>query len=287
MITLFKESGDITNGYIIFYVKKTPIQVLFQAIPDGLTDGREASYRTVDIAKRTEPLLIYSYTGFRQVGFSLKFGVLKGKQDAYDLFALTSLIRRSVLPSKRGLPMYQKLYLGSWFINWALDPSGNGYTLTEDPYTEDPEGMFCVIQNFGITPSDKRITDIEFKDLSVPTGWHEKVPSEINVSLNLYVFTQQVWSPGQFNIPGTQNLESSEAATTLPEQGGSSSFPNTDSGTINEDSPDFIGPPSELGGSEPDFIGPPEDSNPTPASPPPNPSPHRGGQLGGFGTTPF
>lgn len=220
MLTLFTASGDNgDNGYITFFVKKTPIKVLFQSIPDSLTDARDASYSEMPIAKRTEPLLIYQNTGFRKVSFGLQFAVLDGNaQDAYDMFAISSLIRRSVLPSKRGVPMYCKLNLGPWFINWALSSSGSGYTLIQDGYSEKPEGMTAIIRDWSLTPSKERYTDTNLRDkFPLPQNWWKKAPKSIAVALTVTVFAQQVWSAGQFNMPSLKNLENDENATTLPE----------------------------------------------------------------------
>jgi hypothetical protein len=200
MATLFKTTGSEANGYIVFPDKTGKfIKVLFQHIPEGLSDGRKANYEVKEIAKRTEPLLIYQATGFREISFSLRFGA-RSIEEAYELYAFCNLLRRSVFPTNSGIPNTCKLHLGQFFVYYDVVDSGDGVTMqNSSDFSEAQNGMDCVVRDYQITPSEKRLNP-DNNDVSglpqTPSNWWVKVPSEITVSLSIYVFLGTVWGQG-------------------------------------------------------------------------------------------
>lgn len=265
MADLFKDSGDATNGYLTFVTDNGgSVRVLFQHIPENLSDSRKANYEVKEIAKRTEPLLIYQATGFREISFSLRFGA-RTAQEAYDLYGLANLLRRSVFPTAVGIPQPCKLYLGPFFIYHKVVPSGNGVTLERDTsYSEDENGMNCVIRDYSITPSDKRLNHPEIQNglPGTPQNWWVKVPSEVNISIGLYVFLGQVWSTGNMlcatsasnpNAQGTSQTQSSGSQCPNSDTGTDATGPSAQSGDPQEagDMPSPTSPPSSLTGGPP------------------------------------
>lgn len=202
MAVLFRNSGSETNGYFVFPASGGGnVTVLFQHIPEDLRDGRKANYEVKEIAKRTEPLLIYQTTMFREISFSLRFGA-RSVQEAYEMYAFANLLRRSVFPTTAGIPNSIKLNLGPFFVYYDVQDTGNGFTLVNSPdYSESTNGMNCVITDYSITPTSERLnpslSDVP-KDLqgATPSNWWVKVPAAINISLGLYVFLGQVWGKG-------------------------------------------------------------------------------------------
>jgi hypothetical protein len=209
---LFQNSGDNNNGYIIFYYKAAPYVVLFQGLPDNISEGREASYQDINIAKRMEPLLIYQFSSFRHVSFDLTFGVNNNK-DAKDLYTLMSLIRRSVMPTQRGVPMFCKINLGGWILNMC--PTELGFE--RDDYTNDL--LNCMVAGYTITPSKERLYDPatfgNIQNASAINWSAEKIPAKVSIRLDLKVFQQVVWSGVNIVGPGA-NVEKDETSTTLP-----------------------------------------------------------------------
>lgn len=199
--TLFKNSGSESNGYLVFPAAKGGgmIKVLFQHIPENLSDGRKANYEVKEIAKRTEPLLIYQATGFREINFGLRFGA-RSIDEAYELYAFCNLLRRSVFPTVSGIPNTCKLNLGQFFVYYDVLDSGTGITMeSSSDYSEAQNGMNCVIRDYQITPSEKRLNPDNEAAAGLkqtPANWWVKVPSEITVSLSLYVFLGTVWGQG-------------------------------------------------------------------------------------------
>jgi hypothetical protein len=201
-VVLFKDTGDASNGYMVFSIEDPTnpasellkAKVLFQHLPTNLTDARRAQYNVVPILKRTEPFLVYQSTGFREINFGLTFHA-RTPQDAYDIFAVSSLFRRSVLPTRRGTPTMIKLFLGSWYINYAMKISGGSYTMVRDGFTEDENGFNAVIESMDLTPSENRFVSQDVTGIAPsPQGWSEKFPSSISVGLGLKVFLSDVWA---------------------------------------------------------------------------------------------
>jgi hypothetical protein len=205
---LFRESGDTSNGYITFYSNGQAFQVNFQGIPEGLSDRRAANYHETSIAKRIEPLLVYQNTGFRTVSFNLKFGVLS-QSDAYDMLVLAALVRRSVLPSEAGLPMYISLNLGPWFVSHVPTIKDGRVVLDKDEFTEDEGGMTAMVASYTITPSADRLNQPTKGSMSLeednpdPQGWSVKCPTSIELNLELKVFSTTVFGTGSFINSGT------------------------------------------------------------------------------------
>lgn len=197
-LILFEHSGKPENGYIIFFPEdNVKIKALFQHLPKNLSDSRKAEFKEVTILKRTEPVLVYQYTGFRTIAFDLNFHALT-PQEAYDLMAISSLLRRSVLPTKRGTPNPIKLFLGHWFINYAIKPQGNKYILVRDNFTEDENGFNAIIESVNLVPSENRFVSQEMLSISqIPQGWNEWLPSSIDVKIDVKIFLSDVWDINQ------------------------------------------------------------------------------------------
>ena len=211
---LFSSSGTDSNGKLIFYYNATQYIVYLQAVPENITESREATFSPINIAKRMEPVLVYQYSGFRKVSFNMTFGVFS-PQDATDLYTFMSLVRRSVMPTQRGIPMYIRVNLGAWMNNLLPTPSG----FDMDDYTDDD--LTAMVASYSISPSEKRLFDpdtfgkINYEQYQGVVWEEEKVPAKVTINLDLQVFQQVVWS-GVSIIGPEGNVETDPVATTLP-----------------------------------------------------------------------